>query len=175
VKVPIQVSASGTAVPSNFQFDLNFDSTKLAFTSSQASTSLTAAGKSLATSMVSGNIRFTSSGANQTALPSGVVGYATLTLNAQFTSGGTLLNMLNCSSTNAQNSAVTTYCGTAIVEAGWCDVSSAGVIGATDLQAIINQALGISPPANDLTHDGFITVGDIQVVINAALGLGCPY
>jgi len=175
VQIPIQMGASGAAVPSNFQFDLSFDSTKLAFTSAHASASLTGAGKNLGAQTVSGNIRFTSSGANQTALPSGTVAYATMTLNPQFTTGGTLMTMLNCSSTNAQATGLTTNCGTAIVEAGWCDVKGLGTVGAPDVQQIINEALGILPALNDLVHNGNITVGDVQLVINAALGMGCPY
>jgi len=83
--------------------------------------------------------------------------------------------MLNCSSTNAQATGLTTNCGTAIVEAGWCDVKGLGTVGAPDVQQIINEALGILPALNDLVHNGNITVGDVQLVINAALGMGCPY
>ena len=43
------------------------------------------------------------------------------------------------------------------------------------MQAIINEALGVTPAVHDLNHDGVVNVGDSQKVLNAALGLGCPY
>jgi hypothetical protein len=42
-----------------------------------------------------------------------------------------------------------------------------------DAQLMINQALGTSPPANDLNGDHVVNVVDIQIVINAVLGRGC--
>jgi len=176
VQIPIQLAATGTAVPSNFQFDLSFDQTKLAFASAQASASLTGVGKSLGTQTLgNGNIRFQTSGANQTAVPAGTVVFAKMTLNPQFTANGTLLTMLNCSSTNGQGTSLSTNCGTAVVEAGWCDVKGLGAIGAPDVQQIINEALGLIQATHDLTFSGAVNIGDIQMVINAALGLGCPY
>ncbi len=176
VQIPIQVAASGTAVPSNFQFTLNFDPTKLTFSSAQASTALTGAGKILVTqSLGAGTMKFTSTGANQTPLPAGAVGYAIMTLNPQFTSNGTLVSMQSCSATNAQASGLTTNCGTAIVEAGWCDVTGNGTITAADVAQMLAEALGQAPPANNLTQAGVVNVGAIQLVINAIIGLGCPY
>ena len=43
----------------------------------------------------------------------------------------------------------------------------------TDVQRLINQALGALPAANDLNGDGAVNVVDVQIVINAVLGLGC--
>jgi hypothetical protein len=54
-----------------------------------------------------------------------------------------------------------------------CDIDGNGVVNVSDVQLMINEASGISPPLNDLNHDGAITVADVQIVINAALGLGC--
>jgi hypothetical protein len=176
LQIPIQLAATGAAVPANFQFDLSFDPTKLAFTSAQAAASLTGAGKSLSTqTLPNGNIRLTSTGANPTTLPAGTVASATMTLNPQFSVNGTLLTMLNCSATDAHGSSLTTNCGSAVVESGWCDVQGTGVVGTTDVEAIISEALGLAPPANDLTHAGAVTVGTVQVVINASNGLGCAY
>lgn len=42
-----------------------------------------------------------------------------------------------------------------------------------DVQAILNQALGVTPAVNDLSNDGWVNVVDIQIVINAVVGLGC--
>jgi hypothetical protein len=54
-----------------------------------------------------------------------------------------------------------------------CSITQDRIAGIADVQAMINQALGVSPPANDVNGDGFVNVADIQTVINAALGLGC--
>jgi hypothetical protein len=54
-----------------------------------------------------------------------------------------------------------------------CDINRDGSITVTDVQAIINEALGVTPATNDLNGDGVVNVSDVQIVINAALGLGC--
>ncbi|HEX3747404.1 MAG TPA: dockerin type I domain-containing protein [Bryobacteraceae bacterium] len=55
-----------------------------------------------------------------------------------------------------------------------CDVNGNATASAADVQALINQSLGVSAAANDLNGDGAIDVTDIQLVINAVLGQGCP-
>jgi hypothetical protein len=42
-----------------------------------------------------------------------------------------------------------------------------------DVQAIINEALGVTTPANDLNGDGTVNVVDLQIVTNAVLGQSC--
>jgi uncharacterized protein (TIGR03437 family) len=42
-----------------------------------------------------------------------------------------------------------------------------------DVQGIINEALGIIYPANDLSGDGAVNIVDAQIVLDAALGLDC--
>jgi YD repeat-containing protein len=54
-----------------------------------------------------------------------------------------------------------------------CDVTQAGTTNVADVQSVINQALGVSPPANDLNGDGAVNLVDVKTVVNAALGLGC--
>jgi hypothetical protein len=54
-----------------------------------------------------------------------------------------------------------------------CDLKHNALIDVSDVQAILNQMLGISPPANDLTGDGVVNVLDVQIEINAAIGLAC--
>ncbi len=41
---------------------------------------------------------------------------------------------------------------------------------AADVQAIINEALDVTAPANDLNAGGMVNVADLQVVNNAVLG-----
>jgi hypothetical protein len=54
-----------------------------------------------------------------------------------------------------------------------CDVTQHTTTTVADIQQVINEALGIAPPANDLSGDGIVDIVDLQIVINAALGKGC--
>jgi hypothetical protein len=38
---------------------------------------------------------------------------------------------------------------------------------------MINEALGVTSPADDLNNDNAVNVVDVQIVVNAVLGLGC--
>jgi thermitase len=60
---------------------------------------------------------------------------------------------------------------TAIVSA--CAVTLDSQPSVADVQAIINEALGVSAPANDLNGDGTVNVVDLQIVSNAVLGQSC--
>ena len=176
--VPINLTAQGTAAPATFQTDLNFDQTKLTFTSAQAGTQLTSANRSLSASVLAnGNVRLLATGVNQTAISNGLVVNVTFTLNAGFLSGTTPVTMLNCASASGLGGALSTGCAGASVKAASsaCDINSDGVVNVVDVQLIINQALGVLPAVNDLNHDGVVNVADVQIVINGALGLGCPY
>jgi len=52
------------------------------------------------------------------------------------------------------------------------DVNGDGSIDATDVQLVINSALGIEVPWGcDIDGDGFVNAVDVQLVINAALGI----
>jgi hypothetical protein len=54
-----------------------------------------------------------------------------------------------------------------------CAVQGNGIVTVSDVQQMINEALGAAPPANDLNGDGIVNVTDVQVVTDAALNLGC--
>ncbi len=54
-----------------------------------------------------------------------------------------------------------------------CNVNGDSVKDVTDLQLILNEALGISTTVHDMNHDGSIDVADIQKVVLAVLGFGC--
>jgi RHS repeat-associated protein len=53
-----------------------------------------------------------------------------------------------------------------------CDISGNAVATIADVQAEINQALGLAG-ANDLNNDSAVNVVDLQIVVNAVLKLGC--
>ena len=42
-----------------------------------------------------------------------------------------------------------------------------------DVQRVVSEALGVMNPVNDLNGGGVVNVSDIQIVINAAMGMGC--
>jgi uncharacterized repeat protein (TIGR01451 family) len=54
-----------------------------------------------------------------------------------------------------------------------CTVTQSSSPSVTDVQQLINEALGIAPPANDMNGDTMVNVLDVQIVLNAAMGLGC--
>ncbi len=56
-----------------------------------------------------------------------------------------------------------------------CDITGDSVLDIADLQSIVNEALGVSPPGHDLNRDGTVNVADVQKVLDAVLGLGCIY
>jgi hypothetical protein len=60
-----------------------------------------------------------------------------------------------------------------VTQYSMCDPNHGGVANVADVQVIINEALGVVPPTNDLNEDGVVNVVEVQIVINAALGLGC--
>ena len=56
---------------------------------------------------------------------------------------------------------------------GACDVNDNGNTTVTDVQEMINEALGIAKPAYDLNGDGVVNAVDVQLVVNAVMGMRC--
>jgi uncharacterized repeat protein (TIGR01451 family) len=57
-----------------------------------------------------------------------------------------------------------------------CSVITGNTIArVTDVQFMINEALGIAAPNHDLNSDAVVNVADVQKVIEAATGAGCLY
>jgi hypothetical protein len=56
-----------------------------------------------------------------------------------------------------------------------CETPSNSLVSVAGVQRIVNEALGVAPAVDDLTHDGAVNVADVQKLVNAVLGLGCPY
>ncbi len=174
VEIPLQMTSTGTPAATGFQADLSFDSTKLTYLSARAGDQTTSAGKSLSTNtLAGGDIRLLVAGLNQTAIANGIVAYAKFTVNSSFTSGSTVVTPKNCSSTNADGGALPTACTAGTIRTASCDINGDGTVNVSDVQLIINEALGLIPAADDLNGDGTVNVADVQKVINAALGLGC--
>ena len=53
-----------------------------------------------------------------------------------------------------------------------CDLNQTSAPTVTDIQSLVNQALGVSRALNDLNGGG-VNVTDVQIILNAATGLGC--
>ena len=56
---------------------------------------------------------------------------------------------------------------------GICDINQDAAVNVSDVQVVVNQAVGQATAANDLNRDGAVNVVDVQIVVNAALGMGC--
>jgi photosystem II stability/assembly factor-like uncharacterized protein len=56
-----------------------------------------------------------------------------------------------------------------------CTMTGDATASVADVQYIINEALGIVPPNNDLNGDGVVNIADVQIVANAVLYLNCRH
>ena len=54
-----------------------------------------------------------------------------------------------------------------------CDIDGSGATDVSDVQLIINEALGLANPYDDLNGDGAVDVIEVQIVTNAVLGNNC--
>jgi probable HAF family extracellular repeat protein/uncharacterized repeat protein (TIGR03803 family) len=54
-----------------------------------------------------------------------------------------------------------------------CDINKDGVFNVSDVQLLMNQALGLASAVSDLNGSEAVTVVDVQIDIDAALDLGC--
>jgi uncharacterized repeat protein (TIGR01451 family) len=95
----------------------------------------------------------------------------TVTVNVATNAPASVTNQVSASGSGSATAAVSDP--TAIL--GACNVTQGSSASVIDVQAIINQALGMAPTANDLNGDRVVNVLDVQIVINAALGLGCAH
>jgi hypothetical protein len=95
----------------------------------------------------------------------------TVTVNAAADSASPQINSVTVSGGGSSSASATD--STTI--AYWsCDLNQDWSIDMTDVQKILNQALGMAAPLNDLDHDGNLNVAELQKVIHPALALGCP-
>lgn len=166
LQIPIVLSLGGTTAPGNFQIDLNFDSTKLAFVSASGLSSNV---------LSSGDVRLATPGTSQSGIASGVVGYATFTMSASFGTAATMVNLMSCLSADPQGNLLSTGCSGGTVGVFTCAVTGDSSPSVTDVQAMINQTLGVAPPVDDMNRDGVVNVADIEKVVSAAIGRGCVY
>ncbi len=174
VELPVALATAGTAAASGFQMDLGFDAAKLSFVSARVGEKSTAAGKGLSSSTLpNGQVRLLVSGINQNAIAAGNAAYASFQISGGFTSGTSAITAANCASTDIVGNALITSCTGGSIKYASCDINADGSANVSDVQLIINEALGVLAATHDLNSDGLVNVADVQIVINAALGLGC--
>jgi hypothetical protein len=155
VTIPITLSLNGTA-PGSLQFDLSFDPTRLTFVSATG----------LAASAVStGDVRLSTGAPNLSGMANGVVSNVKFTLAASF-SASTTVNLVRCMSADPAGNPLSTGCLAGTVGPLTCATVA-------DVQSIVNQALGIAPPTNDMNSDGVVNVIDVQMAIATAMGSAC--
>jgi hypothetical protein len=75
--------------------------------------------------------------------------------------------------TTTQTTAAGAASNTATLTVLGCTVTGDRLTSVSDVQFMINEALGIGSPLSDLNHDSVVNLVDVQIVINASLGLGC--
>ena len=174
VEFPIAITATGTAAAAGFQMDLSFDATKLNYISARVGEQSVVAGKGLSSSTLpGGQIRLLVSGFNQNVIAAGTAAYVSFQLTGGFTSGTSAIAAANCASTDIAGNSLFTACTGGLIRLASCDINADGTTNVSDVQLIINEALGVVSPTHDLNSDGTVNVSDVQIVINAALGLGC--
>ena len=54
-----------------------------------------------------------------------------------------------------------------------CGVNGHQAANVADLQFLINEALGVNAPVDDMNSDGFVNVVDVQKAMNVVVGIGC--
>lgn len=176
LEIPFNLALAGTAAPASFQIDLSFDPAKLTFVSARVGPQLAGASKGLSSTVVaSGDVRLSTTGANQNGISAGLVAYASFTMASPFGAASTPVTLVNCMSSGTSGSPLSTGCTAGTIAVLTCDVNRSGTVGVADVQTMIDEALGVSPAVHDLNRDGAISVADIQIVIDAAMGQGCVF
>jgi hypothetical protein len=173
LNVPFTLTLGGVSAPTSFQFDLSYDPAKLTFVSATAGAQLTGAGLGLSTTVVSSSdVRLTTTGSNPTGVANGAVATVLFTMASTFSVTFTTLTTMNCLSANL-GTPLSTGCSGGTVTVSTCTVTGDTSAGVVDVQTMINEALGVSAPLNDLNSDGVINLADVQIVAGAAMGRGC--
>jgi hypothetical protein len=158
VTIPIALSLNGTA-PASFQLDLSFDPTLLTFVSA---TGLSATVES------TGDVRLSTASPNPNGIAAGLVAEVTFTLAASFGASPTAVNLVRCMSADPAGNPLSTGCLAGTVGPLTCATVA-------DVQSIVNQALGVAPPANDMNQDGVVNVIDVQMAIASAMNGACVH
>jgi uncharacterized repeat protein (TIGR01451 family) len=93
----------------------------------------------------------------------------TITFTVGYNVQGSVSNSVSVTGGGSQM-AITTN---PVVVLSACAVNHGGNTTVTDVQEMINEALGIAKPAHDLNGDGVVNSVDVQLVVNSMMGMGC--
>jgi hypothetical protein len=96
-----------------------------------------------------------------------------LSINTTGLPVGTYAGVVGIYASNAVNAVTGVPFVLTVAPAFACSVSNGSSSTITDVQALINEMLGKSPPANDINGDGVVNVIDVQIVIDAVLTSVC--
>jgi hypothetical protein len=165
VSVPIALAAGATA-PGSFRMELTFDTVKLTYVS--------ASGLS-ASLLAPGDLSLASLAVNPDGIAGGIVGSVSFTLAASFGNAATAIHLINCVSDDPSGNPLSTGCLAGTVGLFTCAVTGDAGASITDVQATIDQALGLAAPLDDMNRDGAVNVLDVQKVLAAAMGGSCLY
>jgi beta-lactam-binding protein with PASTA domain len=105
---------------------------------------------------------------NQVTWSSTVAGVATISGGGLATAGAVGTSTISATFGQVSASMVLT-----VTDLAQCATDPHGTFTTADANVMINQALGVSPPADDLKGSGAVNVADVQVAVNAAMGMGC--
>jgi len=94
----------------------------------------------------------------------------TVTVNVAIDAPASLPNQVSVSN---GSSSTTSSAGGSTAIFSRCDLDQDGATTVSDIQRIVNEALGILRAVDDLTHDGVVGAVDVHIVVNMVLGLGC--
>jgi uncharacterized repeat protein (TIGR01451 family) len=99
--------------------------------------------------------------------------YQAVTVTVTVAAGASAL-LTNKASVWGGSSATTANANDSTTIVSSCDINGDGTANVSDIQKVINEALGVALAVHDLNGDGVINVVDVQKVITAALTLSCP-
>jgi hypothetical protein len=97
----------------------------------------------------------------------------TVTVNVSPNASSTLTNIATVS--GGGSSATFTYDDGATITPLACNITGGPRTGVADVQQFLKQALGIVPPAIDLTGDGSVNIADIEIVVGAVVNGNCVH
>ncbi len=175
VSIPVTLSSGGSIAA--LSFTLGLDSTVVELVSIELGDAANDAGKTMTVTELDSDNHFIDIGGNYTVIADGVV--ATLNLKAAATGENGQCSDLLCQTPESyatDDSVIETTsnngasCLELQIRPG--DVDQNGRLNASDIQLVINRALGI-PVAHDcdINNDGAVNATDVQLVINAVLGM----
>lgn len=109
-----------------------------------------------------------------TSLPAGA-SYPQITVAANISPNASSPTTNIAAVSGGGSSATFTYDDGATITPLACNITGGPRTGVADVQQFLKQALGIVPPAIDLTGDGSVNIADIEIVVGAVVNGNCVH